>query len=84
VATEFHELQHKATVLETQKLTLSDAMELEGLDFEQIDDDHKNENDEIRRTKEANLPPLSWYHANNETNDLDDEPKAKRTKTLTH
>eukprot|EP00978_Attheya_sp_CCMP212_P041610 scaffold240605_cov47-Attheya_sp.AAC.1 len=59
VATEFHELQHKATVLETQKLTLSDAMELEGLDFEQIDDDHKNENDETRRTKEANLPPLS-------------------------
>ena len=61
----FHSVDGILQILEDRKQLLSDAMDLEGLDFEE---DNANETDNA----EATLEPLTWY--------VPAEPDAKRAR----
>mmetsp|Transcript_3654 Transcript_3654/g.5593 ORF Transcript_3654/g.5593 Transcript_3654/m.5593 type:complete len:467 (+) Transcript_3654:86-1486(+) len=65
----FYKLDDDAKLLEIRKGLLSDAMELEGLDFEE-----EQEKKATKNTKGDKLPPLSWYKP-------DSEPVAKKART---
>jgi len=65
----FYKLDDDAKLLEQRKGLLSDAMELEGLDFEE-----EQEKKATKNTKGDNLPPLSWYKSAS-------EPVAKKART---
>ena len=79
--------------LRDRKRTLLDAMELEGLDFEEIKKADDNKKKDKTKRKEQELPPLTWYNSGNNNekkgsnNDSvvdgaknEDEPNAKRVK----
>lgn len=63
-AREFHEIDNLSEKLKKRKELLSDALELEGLDTNEIGNniDVNNKTSQVvKRDREKELPPLTWY-----------------------
>ena len=78
-ARDFNEIDSIADKLKKRKELLSDALELEGLDTNQINDNDNDDNNtgldasknsqDQKRDHEEELPPLTWYKPDNKEED---------------
>lgn len=68
-AREFHEIDNLSEKLKKRKELLSDALELEGLDTNEIGNDidlNNKSSQAVKRDREKELPPLTWYKPDDE------------------